>query len=189
MDQFKKVLNERKGEEVEVLVDRGGKVISLNLEVDTNGQVGFSPDIMAIFEGKMDTTRFGFFESFGAGWRESISMLGTQVAAFSGMADGKIAVSKSVMGPIQMAGIYGDTWDPQRFWKITAILSLILAVMNLLPIPALDGGHVVFLIYEMIAGKPVSDRFMYVTQVIGMVILLTLMLFIFGNDIIQTVFK
>lgn len=188
-DQFQSALNERKGEQIVATVKRDGSLVNLSLDVDSNGKVGFNPDFLSEFEGKMDTTQFGFFQSFRAGWNESISMLSTQVAAFSGMADGKIAVSKSVMGPIQMAGIFGENWDPQRFWRITAILSLILAVMNLLPIPALDGGHVVFLMYEIIVGKPVSDKFMYVTQVIGMAILFTLMIFIFGNDIIQTFFK
>jgi regulator of sigma E protease len=96
--------------------------------------------------------------------------------------------TKSMMGPIQMAGLFGNSWNPERFWMITGLLSLVLAFMNLLPIPALDGGHVVFLIYEMIAGKPVGEKFMYVMQVIGMVILLALMIFIFGNDIYQAVF-
>ena len=103
------------------------------------------------------------------------------------MASGDLAVSKSVMGPFQMATVFGDEFDPHRFWRITAVLSLILAVMNLLPIPALDGGHVVFLLLEMVMGRPLNDKTMYIAQTIGMVILLTLMVFIFGNDIFQLI--
>jgi regulator of sigma E protease len=84
-----------------------------------------------------------------------------------------------------MAKIYGDTWQWSKFWAITGLISMILAFMNLLPIPALDGGHVIFLLYEMISGRAPSDRFLENSQKVGMVILLSLMVFAIGNDILK----
>ena len=85
--------------------------------------------------------------------------------------------------------MYGGRWDWQRFWMTTALLSMILAFMNLLPIPALDGGHVVFLLVEMVTGKPLSERFLMAAQYVGMVLLILLMVFTFGNDLLQHVFR
>ena len=99
------------------------------------------------------------------------------------MVSGKIDPRKSVQGPIGIATMFGSTWVWERFWALTGLLSLILAFMNLLPIPALDGGHVVFLLVEMLIRRPLSEKFMQVMQVIGMVLLLGLMVFAFGNDI------
>ena len=79
--------------------------------------------------------------------------------------------------------MYGPVWDWVNFWEITALISLALALMNILPIPALDGGHVVFLLFEMIVGKPVGEKVLYIGQIIGMVILLSLFVFIFWVDI------
>jgi regulator of sigma E protease len=80
---------------------------------------------------------------------------------------------------------FGDEWDWERFWSLTGVLSLVLAFMNLLPIPALDGGHVMFLSYEIISRRKPSDKFLETAQKIGMVLLLALMVFIFTNDIIR----
>jgi regulator of sigma E protease len=103
------------------------------------------------------------------------------------MIQGKINPMKSLMGPVQMAKLFGEKWEWKRFWSLVGILSLILAFMNLLPIPALDGGHVLFLLIEMAIGRALPDRFMYVIQVIGMIILFALIAFIFGIDIIATI--
>ena len=93
--------------------------------------------------------------------------------------------AKNVSGPIGMAKIYGDKWDWTKFWSITGLISMILAFMNLLPIPALDGGHVMFLLYEMVSGRAPSDKFLENAQKVGMVILLALMVFAIGNDILK----
>ena len=96
---------------------------------------------------------------------------------------GKEKASDSLQGPIGIATIYGGVWDWRRFWNITGLLSMILAFMNILPIPALDGGHVLFLIIESVTRKKFSDKFMERAQVAGMIILLSLMVFTIGNDI------
>ncbi len=90
---------------------------------------------------------------------------------------------KNLSGPIGIAKIFGNEWDWIRFWANVALISMILAFMNLLPIPALDGGHVVFLLYEMVSGRKPSDKFLENAQKVGMVLLLTLMVFVIGNDI------
>jgi len=96
---------------------------------------------------------------------------------------GKEKASDSLQGPIGIATIYGGVWDWYRFWTITGLLSMVLAFMNILPIPALDGGHVVFLVIEAVTRRKFSDKFMERAQVTGMVILLSLMVFTIGNDI------
>ena len=105
------------------------------------------------------------------------------------MFKGELDPRKSLGGPLQIGIMFGDQWDWERFWGFTAMISIVLAFMNLLPIPALDGGHVLFLLVEMIIRRPLPEKFMYVMQVIGMIILFALMIFIFGNDIFQIWFS
>jgi regulator of sigma E protease len=96
---------------------------------------------------------------------------------------GEEKASDSIQGPIGIAQIYGGTWDWPWFWRITGLLSMVLAFMNILPIPALDGGHVIFLTIESITKHKFSDKFMERSQIVGMVILLSLMVFAIGNDV------
>ena len=96
-------------------------------------------------------------------------------------------MKNSLSGPIGMAKAYGGTWDWERFWRMTGLLSMVLAFMNLLPIPALDGGYVMFLLYEMITGREASERFFENAIKVGMAILLALMVFVFYNDIAKLI--
>ena len=96
---------------------------------------------------------------------------------------GEEKATDSVQGPIGIATIYGGTWDWPHFWVLTGLLSMVLAFMNILPIPALDGGHVIFLLIESMTRKKFSDKFMERSQVVGMVLLLRLMVFAVGNDV------
>ncbi len=96
---------------------------------------------------------------------------------------GKEKASDSLQGPIGIATIYGGIWDWRRFWAITGLLSMVLAFMNILPIPALDGGHVLFLTIEAVTRRKLSDKFLERAQIAGMIILLSLMAFTIGNDI------
>ena len=100
---------------------------------------------------------------------------------------GDVSASKSLSGPIGIARIFGDEFDWVKFWSITGLLSMVLAFMNLLPIPALDGGHVVFLTFEIVSGRKPSEKFMENAQKVGMVLLLGLMVFAFGNDIYKLI--
>lgn len=184
-DQLKPILQEHKEQAVAVYVTRDDKEEILQIEVDSNGTMGFRPTDAFDYIDQMASVKYGFFESIPEGTKRGINTLGIQIKAFGQMFNGKINPTKSVMGPIQMTKLFGSVWDWQRFWQITGLLSLILAFMNLLPIPALDGGHVLFLLVEMVIGRPLPDKFMYVMQVVGMIILFTLMAFIFGVDILS----
>ena len=103
--------------------------------------------------------------------------------AFGKIFRGEISLRNSLTGPVGIAQAYGGVWDWERFWKMTGLLSMVLAFMNLLPIPALDGGYVMFLLYEMISGRQPSEKFFETALKIGMAILLVLMVFVFYNDI------
>jgi regulator of sigma E protease len=119
------------------------------------------------------------------GAERAFGIVFVQLKAFKKIFSGELSFQKSLSGPIGIAQAYGGTWDWERFWRMTGLLSMVLAFMNLLPIPALDGGHVVFLTYEMVSGRKPSDKFLEVAQKIGMVLLLGLMVFIFANDIFK----
>lgn|SRR5690554_5619941 len=164
---------------VEVKMKRGTDVITLQADLDSMGTFGFSAKSPLDF---LETTRqeYTFFESFPAGVQEGTGILVSYVRSL------KLIFSsegvKQVGGFGTIAGLYGTTWDWPRFWSMTALLSIILAVMNILPIPALDGGHVMFLLYEMITGREPNQKFMEYAQLIGIAILLTLLLYANGMD-------
>ncbi|MFM7852498.1 MAG: site-2 protease family protein, partial [Flammeovirgaceae bacterium] len=110
-----------------------------------------------------------------------------QIKAFGKIFSGKMSFRKSLSGPVGMAQMYGGEWDWERFWRMTGLLSMVLAFMNFLPIPALDGGYVMFLMYEMISGKEPSEKFFENAIKVGMAILLLLMVFVFYNDIAKAI--
>ncbi|MFY0643166.1 MAG: RIP metalloprotease RseP [Bacteroidia bacterium] len=184
-DELKPILQEHKEKSVAMQIDRDGETINLDVMVDSNGTIGFRPTDQMDYLDQQDTVYYNFFASFPEGTKRGINTLAIQIKAFGQMFSGKIDPTKSVMGPIQMTKLFGAVWDWERFWQITGLLSLILAFMNLLPIPALDGGHVLFLLVEMAIGRALPEKFMYVMQVIGMIILFGLMAFIFGVDILS----
>ncbi|MNY26018.1 putative zinc metalloprotease [compost metagenome] len=106
------------------------------------------------------------------------------------MLTGKIQANKAFSGPVEIARkVYGGEWIWAKFWASTGFISIALAFMNLLPIPALDGGHVVFLLVEMIKGKPLGEKFMERAQIVGFVMLISLMVFVLGNDIFKAIFR
>jgi regulator of sigma E protease len=128
--------------------------------------------------------QYGFFESFGVGVNKGWSSFTDNAKGVWKMVTGKLS-ARNISSPIGIAKVYGSEFDWERFWRLTGLISMALAFMNLLPIPALDGGHVVFLLIEMIKGKPLSDKFMEKAQMAGFIILISLMVFAFGNDILK----
>ena len=130
-----------------------------------------------------ETIEYGFIESFPAGVKRGVQFIGDQISAFGEIFKGNISAKESLGGFGSIAGMFGTEWVWERFWVMTASLSLILAVMNLLPIPALDGGHVMFLLYEVITGNKPSDTFMERATMVGFVIVLALVLTANGLDI------
>lgn len=129
------------------------------------------------------TEKFGLWTSMGMGWTKSIHFLTSQLKAFGQIFTGKIKAKDSLGSVFSIAGMFDSGWDWRIFWTITASLSILLAFFNLLPIPALDGGYVLFLLWEIISGKTPGDKFMEVVNVIGFVILIGLMIFALGLDI------
>ena len=169
------------GKKVNLRVERGGDTLNFTPVIDKSGKLGFVPAVY--YKNDLEVFKYTLGQSIPLGTSKSFEALGDNIVGMKKLVTGKLDPRKSVQGPIGIATLFGSDWVWERFWALTALLSLILAFMNLLPIPALDGGHVVFLIVEMIIRRPLSDKFMQVMQVIGMVILLSLMVFAFGNDI------
>ena len=138
---------------------------------------------------KFKKEEYGFGEAMVLGTKKGAGFLGDQIKAFGQMFKGKIKASESLGGFGTIGKMFGKVWDWQRFWTMTAILSLILAFMNLLPIPALDGGHVMFLLWEMVTGRKPSDKFMEYATIAGFVIVIGLVLFANGMDIFRAFFQ
>lgn len=128
---------------------------------------------------------YSLAQSIPLGTQRAFTTLAVQVKAFGKIISGALSPKESLSGPLGIMQAFGVTWDWERFWSLTGVLSLVLAFMNLLPIPALDGGHVMFLSYEIISRRKPSDKFLETAQKVGMVFLLGLMVFIFANDIIK----
>ncbi len=177
------ILAQHKSQTVAMHVVREGKPLTLQIEIDNDGKMGANPvgEYSRFFETRKET--FGFWESIPAGIAEGNDKLTGYVKSLALVFTP--AGAKQIGGFGSIGGLFSSSWNWEIFWNMTAFLSIILAFMNLLPIPALDGGHVMFLIYEMISGKAPGERFMEIAQVTGMVLLLGLMLFANGNDIVK----
>lgn len=179
---FVKVVNSSPNETVTIGVNRDGNYREIDVRVSQEGTIGVgnkSPSQYFEFTRK----EYGFFEAIPAGFHEAAGTITMYIDQF------KLVFTKE--GASQLGGfgtignLFPSTWNWQMFWSMTAFLSLILAIMNILPIPALDGGHVMFLLYEIISGRKPGEKFMEYAQITGMVILLGLLLWANGNDIFR----
>lgn len=177
-DEFRDVLNKNSGKEITAVVDRDGTEKELTFNVSDEGTIGFFPEML------IDITRieFSFGESLSRGSEQAFAAVWLNVKGIGKMFKGDVDPRKGLSGPMGIAQMFGGTWNWLRFWTLTGLLSMVLAFMNFLPIPALDGGHVMFLTYEMVSGRKPSDKFLEGAQKVGMVILLALMVFVIGND-------
>lgn len=184
--QFSSFLYNNKGGEVSLKVKRNNAEVDLRSKVDTLGIIGFMPEVKK-YEGSRQA--YGLGSAIKYAFKDSWDVIYYNVIGFGKIFSGEIKAQESVQSIVGIATLYGGTWDWGRFWRLTAMISLILAFMNALPIPALDGGHMVFLIYEMITGKPAPEKVLLVAQYIGMALLLTLMVLTIGNDIWRIVSK
>ncbi len=186
-DEVMEILRSRTQDSLFFTLNRKGEELAFKVSHPADSTVGFYPlapteEFIKKYEERRE---YGFFASIPLGTERAFSVVFLQIKAFGKMFSGELNPIKSLSGPVGIAKLYGTEWDWFRFWRITGLLSMILAFMNLLPIPALDGGHVVFLSAEIISGRKPSDKFLEVAQKIGMVLLLALMVFIIGNDIIK----
>jgi len=183
---FKEILIDKAGSTAQFEIGKPGDPDSLHrksyMTISEDGTLGFMPEFgdLSRWEKVRD---LDLGSSVAMGTSKSFALLGANASALGKVFSGKTDPKKTVAGPVGIAQMYGSTFDWINFWTLTAMLSLVLALMNILPIPALDGGHVMFLLYEMIARRPVSEKVLYIGQVIGMVLLLSLMVFIFWVDI------
>ncbi len=182
-DEMQAALQQVKNQSVSLVRRRGAQVDTLNVPVSAEARIGIAVNPL------LEPVRreYGFMESLSRGTSRAFGAVIVNAKALGKMFTGEVS-TKNVSGPIGMAKIYGNQWDWVKFWSITGLISMILAFMNLLPIPALDGGHVVFLLYEMVSGRAPSDKFLEYAQKVGMVILLGLMVFAIGNDILKLIF-
>ncbi len=179
-NELQETLAEAKGEEASLIVQRNGEEIEKTVKVSQEGTIGI--EVTPLIEPVVK--KYGLVQSISKGTERAFGVVIVNARALGKMFTGEVS-AKNVSGPIGMAQIYGNQWDWVKFWTITGLISMILAFMNLLPIPALDGGHVMFLLYEMISGRSPSDKFLENSQKVGMVLLLALMVFAIGNDILK----
>jgi regulator of sigma E protease len=182
--EVKEALKMEAGKPIRLGILRNGKVDTLQMTVTQSGQIGFFPEMLI----KVSHQEYGILEATGLGTSRAFSVITDNIRGFKKIASGDVSASKALSGPIGIAQMFGGVWDWTRFWMLTGLLSMALAFMNILPIPALDGGHAVFLVYEMITGKPASDKVLERAQQVGMMILLALMAYTFGNDIFKALF-
>lgn len=181
---FQREIRKRKNQNVSVVALRGNDTIRINMKVNEEGMIGVAPlaDIKKLgFQ--TEVIKYSFVESIPTGFDRCWETLSNYVTGLKQIFTGRVAAKDSLGSVISIGNIFPGVWDWESFWKLTAIFSIILAFMNVLPIPGLDGGHALFTVYEMITGHKPGDRFIEYAQMVGMVLLLGLMLYAFGLDI------
>ena len=193
MDQVNPILQTLKGQTAFFTFERNGVLISRELQLSIEGELGViitrsMRDYSSAGFFKIVTKEYGFGESIGAGLDKFALEMSSYWGQLKLIFSPSTGAYKGVGGFKAIFDVFPSTWNWEGFWKITALLSIMLGVLNLLPIPALDGGHVMFLIYEMISGRKPSDKFMEYAQTVGFFLLIALVLFANGNDIYKAVF-
>jgi regulator of sigma E protease len=162
--------------------DKNVDTIIEQIQLDSSSTIGvmLTPESELL---NVSKTKYSFFEALPAGVVKGVDFLTSQIKAFGQMFKGKMKAKDNLGSVVSMAKLFDSGWNWERFWTITAMLSIILAFFNILPIPALDGGYVLFLFWEIITGKKPSDRFMEIVTTAGFLILIALMIFALGLDI------
>jgi regulator of sigma E protease len=182
-DELTRIVKNDKGDSIRFTINREGQTMSYKASFKGQEMIGFG--VKNFNKSDIASIQYGLGTSIGIGTVRAFNVIFIQLKAFKKIFTGELSFRKSLSGPIVMAQAYGGEWDWQRFWSMTGLLSMVLAFMNLLPIPALDGGYVMFLLYEMVSGREPSEKFFESALKVGMAILLVLMVFVFYNDIIK----
>lgn len=183
--EFSDLKKTHKNKVVDVLVLRGSDTVSVKAQTNENASIGFSTLLDTAFL-EYNVRKYGFFESFPAGVAKGWNTLVMNVQNFKLLfTSPEVKASESLGSFLSIGNMFGAQWDWERFWSMTALLSIVLAFMNILPIPALDGGHVLFTLYEMITGHKPSEKFMEYAQMVGMILLLGLMAYAIGLDFMR----
>lgn len=186
-NDLKDALEQKQGKSTTIKIIRGADTLEKSISVSEDATIGFFPK----YDETMKTVHIQYTlgESFPLGISRGWNNLTGQVSAFGKIFTGKVKATNALQGPIGIANAFGRQWDWFRFWNLTALLSLVLAFMNILPIPALDGGHVLLILVEKLRGRPLGEKAMERVQTVGMIMVLGLMIFAFGNDIWRALFK
>jgi regulator of sigma E protease len=183
-NDFIVTIKANKGKEINLEVLRGLDTLAFVVPVSDKGLVGiFSSNPVKYFT--FSQKNYTFFEAIPAGFSRTYDGIVNYLKQLRLLFSKEVKAYESVGGFITIGSIFPATWDWESFWRLTAFLSIMLAILNILPIPALDGGHVMFLFYEMITGRKPSDKFMEYAQIAGMILLLALLVFANGNDIVK----
>jgi regulator of sigma E protease len=182
--EYERVKEKYKNKVVDLAVLRGGAdTANIKVKIGEDGKIGFFPVGPAKLLGT-EKVSYSFAQSIPAGINYGVDRLKDYITGIRLLFTSKEhKVSDNLGSVISIGKTFGGSWDWQRFWTMTALFSIILAFMNILPIPALDGGHALFTLYEMITGHKPSDKFIEYAQMVGMILLLGLMLYAFGLDI------
>ena len=181
-DEFSTLLSKVKKDSVTIHVLRNNQEIALKTKADKDGKIGFYPNL-DILKAAYVTQKLSLLEAIPAGYHKTIETLSGQIRQFKVIFNTKTEGYKQVSGPLRMFKIFKPTWDWTFFWSFTAMFSIWLAFLNILPIPGLDGGHAMFILIEVISGKKPTEKTLEIAQTIGVVLLLSIMALVFGNDI------
>lgn len=183
-DEFKTSIANFKGKQVDVTLLRNSDTIHVPVAVTAEGMIGVAPKGPDAYF-KFSEKEYTLLAAIPAGTVKAYKSVGNYLKQLKLLFSPKVKAYESVGGFIAIGNIFPSVWHWESFWGLTAFLSIMLAILNVLPIPALDGGHVMFLLYEMITRRKPSDKFLEYAQIVGMILLLSLLVFANGNDIIK----
>jgi regulator of sigma E protease len=183
--EFREKLGQYRNQDVPITVERNGETVDIMVRVPDEGLLGVQPvaQLNKFFE--LRTVSYSFLEAIPAGITRGIETFSSYLQQLRLIFSPQTGAYRELGGFITIGSIFPGVWDWQAFWGMTAFLSIVLAIMNILPIPALDGGHVMFLLYEIISGRKPSEKFMEYAQIAGMLFLLALIFYANANDIVR----
>jgi regulator of sigma E protease len=183
-DEFKADIVHLKNQKVDIVLLRNSDTLHLPVAITAEGMIGVAPKGPDAYF-KFSEKEYTLLAAIPAGTVKAYKSVGNYLKQLKLLFSPKVKAYESVGGFIAIGNIFPSVWHWESFWGLTAFLSIMLAILNVLPIPALDGGHVMFLLYEMITRRKPSDKFLEYAQIVGMILLLSLLVFANGNDIIK----
>jgi regulator of sigma E protease len=183
-DQYLEAVPKHKNETIQLTAVRDGDTLTFNVKIPPEGKIGvYASNPSQFFD--FSRKKYSVIEAIPAGAQKAYGTMGNYLKQLKLIFSPDVQAYKSVGGFITIGSIFPTSWDWQAFWNLTAFLSIMLAILNVLPIPALDGGHVMFLLYEIISGRKPGDKFMEYAQLAGMLILFAILILANGNDILR----